>query len=157
MEKRKKAQENAERIQYFTLPHLLRQTPVDSTSKLPNISFWTTLDARVRWSPPDSARLQQLNHCCRLGLGIRLEFRLGLGLGIGVRGVYIYCGWRSQQLFHVESRLSLPESVESMDSSKPMCHMIIFCNFCFPESARLQQSRWGSVQSSEDCRNYHYS
>ena len=78
---------------------------------------------------------------------------LVLGLGLGVRQVYIYCGQRSWQLFHVESGLSPPESAESMDSSKesgPMCHMIIFCNFCFLESARLQRSRWGSVQSSDD-------
>ena len=119
--------------------HVL-STPVDSTSKLPNTSFWTTLDAGVRWNPPDSAGLQHPNHCS------------GLGLGLGVRQVYIYCGQRSWQLFHVKSGLSPPESAESaesMDSSKesgPMCHMIIFCNFCFLESARLQQSRWGSVQ-----------
>ena len=109
-----------------------------------NTSFWTTLDAGVRWSPLNSIRLQQLNHCHELGLG----FRLGLRLGIGIREVYIYCGWQSQQLFHVEFGLSLPESMESMDSSKesgPMCHMIIFCNFCFLESARLQRNRWGSV------------
>ena len=53
----------------------LQQTPVDSTSKLPNTSFWTTLDAGVRWNPPDSAGLQHPNHCCRLDLG------LGLGSG----------------------------------------------------------------------------
>ena len=78
-----------------------------------------------------------------------------LGLGLGVRQVYIYCGQRSWQLFHVESGLSPPESVESMDSSKesgPMCHMIIFCNFCFLESARLWRSRWGSVQSVRGVR-----
>ena len=110
----------------YTPPH----TPVDSTSK-PNTSFWTTLDAGV----------QHPNHC----------HRLVLVLGLGVRQVYIYCGQQSWQPFHVESGLSLPESAESMDSSKesgPMCHMIIFCNFCFLESARLQRNRWGSVQSS---------
>ena len=127
---------------------------MNSTSKLPNTSFWTTLDAGVRWNPPDSAGLQYPNHCCGLDLGLGLGFRLVLRLGLGVRQVYIYCGQRSWQLFHVESGLSLPESVESaesMDSSKesgPMCHMIIFCNFCFLESARLRRSRWGSVQSS---------
>ena len=84
--------------QYFTLPHILRRTPadsmesarlrrtlVDSTSKLPNTSFWTTLDAGVRWNPPDSAGLQHPNHCRGLDLGLGLGFRLVLGLGLGVR------------------------------------------------------------------------
>ena len=35
-------------MQYFTLPHILRRTPVDSTSKLPNTSFWTKPLPRVR-------------------------------------------------------------------------------------------------------------
>ena len=119
---------------------------MDSTSKLPNTSFWTTLDAGVWWNPPDSAGLQHPNHCRGLELELGLGFRLVLGLGLGVRQVYIYCGQRSWQLFHVESGLSPPESVESMDSSKesgPMCHMIIFCNFGFLESARFRWSRWG--------------
>ena len=98
--------------QYFTLPHILQRTLVDSTSKLPNTSFWTTLDAGVRWNPPDSTGLQHPNHCHRLVLGLGLGFRLVLGLGLGVSQVYIYCGQRSWQLFHVESGLSLPESAK---------------------------------------------
>ena len=76
-------------IQYFTLPHILRWTLVDSTSKLPNTSFWTTLDAGVWWNPLDSTRLQHPNHCRGLELGLGLGFRLVLGLGLGVMQVYI--------------------------------------------------------------------
>ena len=123
-------------FQYFTLPHLLCRTLVDLTSKLPNTSFWTTLHARVRWSLPDSARLQQLNHHCGLGLG----FRLGLGLGLGVRQVYIYCGRRSQQL----SELSPPGFRQTPSENKIKCHIMShhhFQNFILflspPESTRV--------------------
>ena len=128
------SKQNYNRMQYFTLPHLLCRTLVNLTSKLPNTSFWTTLDARVWWSPLDSTRLQQLNHCCRLGLGL------------GVRQVYIYCGWQSWQL----SELSPPGFHQTLPKKK-MSHYVTpsFSEFLsLPESARVHQI---PPYSTEEC------
>ena len=117
--------------QYFTLPHILQWTPVDSTSKLHNTSFWITLDAGVWWSPLDSAGLQHLNHCCRLGLG--LGFRLVLVLGLGVREVYIYCGRWNQQL----SDLSLADSKKKMSHHVTPSFSGFFCPLESVDSSRF--------------------